>query len=223
MSANGLNGRLVVIANEWDKAEKVIKLAERVRSEVVQPSVNELRYAGRRLVDALRVQADTGADKADFDVFVTEAMQFCYRAQHDAVDATILFVQAALNEYEEEFGLALLIQHFPGVADLRAKLQDADELIVRSREDRLARHQDYETLATQHLPVIIDEFKKIQSNRTALQQLAAAAEEKDKREAEAAALESRRFKINLWLGVGIGLAGAVLGAVLSVVLQGAPA
>ena len=44
---------LVSTYEEWDKAESIIKLAEQVSGEIVFPSINELRYAGRRISEAL--------------------------------------------------------------------------------------------------------------------------------------------------------------------------
>jgi hypothetical protein len=44
---------LRAIQDEWNRAETDIKTAELVVNNIVIPSVKELRYAGRRIVDAL--------------------------------------------------------------------------------------------------------------------------------------------------------------------------
>ncbi len=130
---------LTNVANEWNKAEGLMKVAERVRAEVVLPSVNELRYAGRRLVDAWVVApqiAQNPALRSDFDAYIKDALFRCHCAQHDAIDAAVLFVQAAMDTYEKDFGLAALMTHLPEVADLRLSLSEADDLIVSSRRQR---------------------------------------------------------------------------------------
>jgi hypothetical protein len=185
-----LGAALASIATEWDKAEKLMKLAEKVRAEVVQPSVNELRYAGRRLVDAWQIaviaEDDPEKQKA-FDGFVNDALFRCHCAQHDAVDATVLFVQSALNQYEEDFGLGPLTRHFPDVADLRLSLAEAGDLIVSSRANRGNRVAEYDALAAQHLPPIITTYRKIQTNRAALEALVADS-------ANEGRITSRRFR-----------------------------
>lgn len=44
------------VCSEWNKAEKAIKSAEHVEGQVVNPSIYELRYAGRRIIEALTIQ-----------------------------------------------------------------------------------------------------------------------------------------------------------------------
>ena len=40
------------VCGQWNKAEKTIKLAEQVNATVVLTSISELRYAGRKLIEA---------------------------------------------------------------------------------------------------------------------------------------------------------------------------
>lgn len=172
------------LATEWNKAEGLMKLSERIRAEVVFPSVNELRYAGRRVVDAWAIVPRLQEDEArqNFDTYIKDAIFRCHCAQHDAVDAAILFVQSTLQEYEHEFGLAAVFTHFPEVADLKARLKEADELIVSSRQDRGKRSTDYDQLAAGQLPEIILTFNKIVSSREALEKLVAEKNERDRRD-----------------------------------------
>lgn len=57
------NALLVEIAAEWDTAEKNIKAAELVSNQVVFPSIKELRYAGRRIVDFIRAINEGKSDQ----------------------------------------------------------------------------------------------------------------------------------------------------------------
>lgn len=138
------------IAAEWDKAEKLIKRAERIRSQVVMASVNELRYAGRRLVDAWRLKDAAEHDPKQREIFnsyVNDSLLACNRAQHDAIDAMVLFLQKVVAKYEEEFGLTLLAEKYPRIFDIKATLRLADDLITDSREHRDTRDEDYDRIA----------------------------------------------------------------------------
>ena len=194
------------IATEWDKAERLMKLAERLRGEVIQDSVNELRYAGRRLVDAMNVAEEAEHDETkrrEFGRFVDDCLFRVHCAQHDAIDASVLFVQRAVQEYESEFGLVLLITHFPAVAELRAAMADADGVIVSSREFRGKRAQEYDKLALNHLPTIITVFNTIATNRASLEALV-----RDRR------AQDRRFHWSNATIVVASIIGAILGAFL---------
>lgn len=207
-----LKASLGKITIEWNKAEELIKLAERVRAEVVMASVNELRYAGRRMVDAWRVAEQLEAKpelKPEFEGYVQDALFRCHCACHDAIDATVLFVQMAMDEYEKEFGLAALMRHFPEVADLRASLAEADELIVSSRKDRGKRASEYDKLAVEHLPTIAQIYKKIKSNRAGLVALVADTVANDNKQ------KGRYVGGIMWGGI-IAAIAAVLGGAVTV-------
>jgi hypothetical protein len=194
------------IAIEWDKAEKLMKLAERLRAEVIQPSVNELRYAGRRLVDALNITDEIEGDESkreQFDRFINDCLFRVHCAQHDAIDASVLFVQRAVQEYEAEFGLVLLITHFPAVAELRAAMAEADGVIVSSRQYRGNRAQEYDKLALNHLPTIITVFNTIATNRMSLEALV-----RDR------STQNRRFHWTNAFIIIAAIIGAILGAFL---------
>jgi len=194
------------IAVEWDKAEQLMKLAERLRAEVIQPSVNELRYAGRRLVDALNIADDVEGDEAkrqEFARFVNDCLFRVHCAQHDAIDASVLFVQRAVSEYESEFGLVLLITHFPEVADLRTSLVEADNVIIASRQHRGTRAVEYDKIALNQLPIVITIFQKIATNRASLEALI-----REKRS------EGRRFHWTNGTSIAAALVGAIVAALL---------
>ena len=196
------------IAIEWDKAEKLIKTAERARAQVVIASVNELRYAGRRMIDALRLSKQAATDpskKDEFERYVSETLAFCTRAQHDAVDAIVLFLQKALQRYEEEFGLTLLGEKYPKIFEIRAALNQADALIISSREDRQRRQEEYQILADDHCPRLIAYYQDLISSKDVLLQLVSAQRRHERK-------VSRRF----WITVIVSFAAALLGAAAGV-------
>lgn len=215
MDDAGITSAFARIADEWDKAEKLIKTAEVTRNEVVLASINELRYAGRRLVDALRAADACRADpncvksKEDLNRYVSETLSFCQRALHDAVDAIILHVRTQIETYDNTFGPSLLAEKFPVIIEMKTVLRAAEKLIVLSREDRMTRGEEYEKLALDQIPKLLDSCDQLEANRALLLELS-----QEKRRAEAKA--DRRF----WIGL---LGGALLGFVFAMIAMFAKA
>lgn len=83
---NHYKARFVSICNEWDRAEEDIKVAEQINNKVVIPSVSELRYAGRRIIEALREIEKNGPEEKIIGL-LQDAEFDCHRARHDAIDA----------------------------------------------------------------------------------------------------------------------------------------
>jgi hypothetical protein len=87
--SNEAAGLLVSILNEWNRAEADIKIAEQVANKVINPSIKELRYAGRRIVDGL-VKAQRDDTSSEVISLFRDALFDCHRARHDAIDAGTL-------------------------------------------------------------------------------------------------------------------------------------
>jgi hypothetical protein len=67
------------ICAEWNQAEGEMKLAEQIAHALVMPSVNELRYAGRRIIDACMLEGDPNAQDRVHGL-LEAARFFCLRA-----------------------------------------------------------------------------------------------------------------------------------------------
>ena len=76
------------IVSEWNRAEQEIKRAEQLAGKAVTPAINELRYGGRRVIDALQGIAN-GDDPQKIQDLLRDACFDCHRARHDAIDASI--------------------------------------------------------------------------------------------------------------------------------------
>jgi hypothetical protein len=86
---------LKLFVASWDAAEEAMKDAEFFRQEVVFASIKEMRYAGRRFNDALKLmlQGDAGpSHTAAICDLLREASENCIRARNDAVDALISYL-----------------------------------------------------------------------------------------------------------------------------------
>lgn len=129
------------IVVDWDKAEQSIKLAEQVDDVIVNPAIYELRYAGRRMVEAFRCRPDD-EDKAIR--LMSDAHFDCLRARHDAIDAMTTKMVGYLEAAADTLGPEVVMACFPKFIELygvlmriRSKIADARG----KREDREAIYQ----------------------------------------------------------------------------------
>ena len=124
---------LLRTAARWDALEKRIKRAEHVRAEVVYPAISELRYAGRRLIDALHISwkdNPTEEDTQRFDGYIAEIENNCLRAEHDVVDAVVLFIHRRIDQIISEFGLPIVNEYFPQYTAMLSGIKEVDEFFV---------------------------------------------------------------------------------------------
>lgn len=149
---------LVSIADEWDIAEETIKLAELVVYEPVFPSIKELRYGGRRVIDGLNA-INSLAPMARVTAFFEDARFCCYRARHDAIDATIATIALELRAFTNKIGFEPVLQAFPQYPQLLKMLDDTQKRIAYSRRRRNDRNAVYSTVNDTRFIEIIDLFQ----------------------------------------------------------------
>ena len=74
---------------EWNEAETWVKKGENINGAPVIPAINELRYAGRRLVDALAAHQQEDSGKAKNPI--KAAKDNLSKTKHDVVDSLFSF------------------------------------------------------------------------------------------------------------------------------------
>lgn len=147
------------ISERWNRCERLLKTAERVRGEVLNPSINELRYAGRRFVDAISLLSEENLsveNRAKADSYLNEAFMFCMQAEHDCVDAVVMHAHLLIEQYSTEYGQMLLIQACPSLEKYRMIKPQIDALILSSREERDRRNDLYHEIIDKHIETMID-------------------------------------------------------------------
>ena len=212
----------VEILDEWDKAEQAIKQAEMVSSEVSIPSINELRYAGRRLVDALRHKDKDPIKARDL---LRDARFDCQRARHDAIDCATSFMNKMVITATGRFSASNIRDNFPDLIEFRTQLIDAQNKISRSRHDRENRNAIYDVIRNTDLDRLISSYQRLEASEDFLTKTAEeekrAAEEAKKAAEEAkeeAKKDKRRDKITTWGSLVVGIA-SVLVALLAVLIR----
>ena len=165
------------IAAEWDDAESVIKIAEQVSGKVVLPAVAELRYAGRRLIDAINA-ALGDAEPDEIKSYLHDALFNCHCAKHDAMDAAFSQIAITLELMVKKLGYENILAAYPGFAGFYSEFEIARSRIVNSRKNRQERLPIYDEIKEIEFPEIVSEFTKIKISEKIMKALAAKSKSK---------------------------------------------
>ena len=128
------------IQTEWRKAEGCIKDAEQVCLKLIEPAVLELRYAGRKLVEAQNLKK---TDPEGAISLLRDARHDCARAQHDAVDSAVLTVGLQIKNIQDKIPAKAIIAVYPQYAAMRSNLRKMHKKIVEARKYREKRDELY--------------------------------------------------------------------------------
>jgi hypothetical protein len=156
------------IKSEWNKAEEDIKLAEQVCLKVVTPAVKELRYAGRRIVDALHY-IKLGTDKDKILEFLVDAKFDCLRARHDAIDVATAKMAIDLEIMVKKLGYEAILLAYPNFSTLRKELNRVRSLIAKSRGQREHRENVYSGIETTDMEGIIKLYNEMNAAEPIMQ------------------------------------------------------
>jgi hypothetical protein len=148
---------------EWNRAEEDIKIAEQVANKVVNPSIKELRYAGRRIVEAL-IKFQKSAPNHEISALLNDALFDCYRARHDAIDAGTSKIAIDLDIMTSKLGYEVILPVHPAFPKLFQDLQKIREKIIESRRDRENRENIYSVLEVSDFPALVKAFNELKGN-----------------------------------------------------------
>lgn len=151
------------IASEWDRAEADIKKAEQVCHNVVIPSIKELRYAGRRIIDVITKMA-TGASREDIDDLLADAKFDCHRARHDAIDAATSKIAIDLEIMATKLGYEVILPVDPQFPQLVQGLQAVRDKIAASRKNRQNREAIYSVIEASDFPELVKSYQNLMSS-----------------------------------------------------------
>ncbi len=135
---------VATLAGKWNDSEKWVKRGENTNREPIIPAINELRYAGRLIVDAFASHKKGDEDEAKG--CIANAEKNLAKARHDVVDAMYSFYAYKAHELLDGIGKAAAHEHFPRYAELFALTKDMGSNIELAREDRSQRESVYSEL-----------------------------------------------------------------------------
>jgi hypothetical protein len=140
--------RLAALAAHWNGVEKRIKQYENFSGDANASAINELRYAGRKITDAL-VRITTNQDPG---TEITIAENYMVNADHDVTDGVCFIVLRHVNRVIRQHGMDKINEHYPEFFDTYPLVGQAQKIVEGSREDRINRKADYARLANEFLP-----------------------------------------------------------------------
>lgn len=167
----GYRELLVSILAEWNQAERDIKQAEQVSQRVSEPSIKELRYAGRRVTEALRLILSGGSD-VEIKKLLNDADFDCHRARHDAIDAATSKITSDVAAMVKSLGYDIITKICPKFPEFYQSLRRVRRKIVDSREDRTNRDAIYESIETVDLKSLVSDFEDIMQSEVVMLQSA---------------------------------------------------
>jgi len=151
---------LAEIQSEWNRAEEDIKTAEMVVNKIVLPSVKELRYGGRRIIDALMeiTNNPNNSNQEKIRGFLEDARFDCHRARHDAIDAATAKIASDLAIMVEKLGYDAILPAYPNFASLYQELTKFRARIQASRGKRDNRESIYSVIEAADFPALVASF-----------------------------------------------------------------
>ncbi len=187
------------ICEEWDRAEEDIKLAEQVCHKVVFPSVKELRYAGRRIVEALNQLSTDDSAEADKKIksLLQDAEFDCHRARHDAIDAATAKIALDIDIAVKKLGYSSILTPYPEFPNLKNELSKVRKKIKASRRNRDNREAIYSVIEAADFGDIVELFVGFKNAEPIMLGLA------------------KKQRAHLLIGYAIGVMGLIL-AIISV-------
>jgi hypothetical protein len=156
---------------EWNRAEEDIKIAEQVASKVVNPSIKELRYAGRRIVEAL-VKLQKNEPAQEICKLLNDALFDCHRARHDAIDAGTSKIAFDIEIMISKLGYEVILPVHPDFHNLIKDLRKVRANIRESRRDRENREAIYSVLESVNFPALVNSYEDLQENENIMKAIA---------------------------------------------------
>lgn len=165
---------LAEIQSEWNRAEEDIKTAETIVNKIVLPSVKELRYAGRRIIDAL-MEITGNPDSPNQEKirgFLEDARFDCHRARHDAIDAATAKIAVDLEIMVEKLGYDVILRAYPEFPVLYRDLTKIRAKIRASRGKRDNRESIYSVIEAADFPALVELFNMMRIHEPVMISLA---------------------------------------------------
>ncbi len=150
---------LIKWQEEWDRAELYLKIAENICLDAVNPAISELRYSGRRLAEFVKCLHTDEPSHVCADR-LRDAIADCYRAQHDAMDATVAYSVKTMMKYLKHFGDAVVFEQYPDFYKLYQRVIAIQKRCEESRQDRLNREKIYSHVFSEDFPSMVDSFRE---------------------------------------------------------------
>lgn len=139
--------RIVEVRRLYTTADEMAREVGELRSEVQIPAINELRYAGFHILEAID---DEGA--VDVEV-LGKAKNHCQRAMYEAAEAGIMFCVEEIKSFRHEYRDLVVSEVIADYHQKLARTQQAVDHIVKGRSERAS--------VEEHVAFYMDEFRAV--------------------------------------------------------------
>lgn len=150
----------------WRQIEYWLKRAEQVSYDACVPAINELRYASRQLLNAVRVYGKHKLTPGDISVLrkrIVIAEQYMLNADHDICDAVVKYFAKSIHDAEKQVPVERIHVHFNEYASYKGSVQEANRLIVETRSEYDKRAENYHAIQTRIIPDLITLYPKFEN------------------------------------------------------------
>lgn len=117
----------------YDKADQFAREVAEFEDEIAIPAINELRYAGYHLLQAI---GDDGTISRDEQF--RRAISHCERAMYEAAEAGINLVLVSIDQFREDYKNIVVKDVVDDYARILAHTRKAQDLIARGRSDQMS-------------------------------------------------------------------------------------
>lgn len=162
---------LEAIRVEWNRAEEDIKLAEQVCNEIVFPSINELRYAGRRVVDVVHGILTNGPSK-ELEDLLADARFDCHRARHDAIDTATSKIAIQIENMTTHLKYEAILPVFADFPSLVHDLSTVRKKVSVSRKQRENREAIYSAIEAVDFPALVEKYRTMLESEPMMREIA---------------------------------------------------
>lgn len=179
-----------LIRDEFDKAEKVLKRYERVGGATLVAAINQLRYAGRHIIDA----DINGIPEQKRDEHYRRAICHCHRAAFDVREATVIFLLDSIQKFTDQAKACdfdIVTRFIPDYTERLTKASDAQKLLIHVGSLRDLSDQ---TPVEHAIEDLLDFWNQIRIKSSTINNAQKQADRKERK-------EDRRFIINCLLSV----------------------
>ena len=152
------------LLTHWRTVEMWIKRAELVSGNAVIPAINELRYASRQLINAMRIYNKDELSPGERHVIekrIIIAEQYLLNAEHDICDAIITFYRRIVNDLDQKFGKTRITIIFNEYPLLISRIKDCSDLITRARHEYEDRAAHYKNIRENYLEKILSAYGRL--------------------------------------------------------------
>jgi hypothetical protein len=136
-----LHDRIEEVANAFSRAEEEIKKVEDLAGEVAIPAINELRYAGYHVLQAL------SGNSEDQDEQFRRAKRHCERAQYDASDMGVVYLLEKIKIFVDDYKDIAITDVLPDYVGMRSKLEEINDRRADALKNSDNRNGFYESAA----------------------------------------------------------------------------